>query len=283
MRVGNIGGRAVLVVGDRALDIAEASGGRFPTSPRSLLEHWDEVLAWAPAADWAAALPFEESSLDAPIPNPDQVFAIGLNYKDHADEAGLPYPEHLVVFTKFQSSIGAPNTAVELPSGDVDYETELVVIIGKAGHKILETQAWSHVAGVSVGQDYSERVVQRRGPAPQFSLGKSYPNFTPYGPVIVSLDELTDPDALSIIAELEHVDGTRTTVQNGTSAHMIFSVPRTIADLSQIVTLHPGDLIFTGTPAGVGLARGFTLQPGQALRSTIEGVGSIRNAFVAAS
>ena len=273
----------MLVRGDRALDIASASGGRFPASPRALIEEWDSLLVWAPAADWTAAAPFAESSLQAPIPDPDQVFAIGLNYRDHADEAGLPYPDHLVVFTKFPSSIAAPNAVVELPSDDVDYETELVIVIGRTGHRIAEVDAWGHVAGVAVGQDYSERVVQRRGPAPQFSLGKSYPNFSPYGPVIVSLDELTDPDRLGIVAELEDVDGTRTRVQDGTSADMIFSVPRTITELSQIVTLRPGDLIFTGTPAGVGLARGFTLQPGQALTSTIEGVGTIRNTFVAAS
>lgn len=280
MRIGTLQGRAVLVEDERALDIATASDGRFPCSTRAVVERWDEFVEWASSAPRDGAFGFDAAELEAPIGDPRQVFAIGLNYKDHADEAGLPYPEHLVVLTKFQSSLGAPSTDVELPSDQVDYETELVVVIGRGGRGIAEEDAWLHVAGVSVGQDYSEREVQTRGPAPQFSFGKSYPNFAPFGPVIVSTDELGDPDALPISAVLEGPGDERVVVQDGNTADLIFSVPQIIADLSAVVTLFPGDLIFTGTPAGVGMARGELLKHGQTLTSSIGGVGSFTNRLI---
>lgn len=284
MRVANLSGRAVLIHGGTALDIAKASGGKFGPAPLSVFEDWEAFRAWAGDADFRSAEPFEERELQAPVPNPGQVFAIGLNYKDHADEASLTYPEDLVVFTKFASSLAGPHVTVELPSEFVDYETELVVIMGQTVHKVDEQQARAAIAGFSVGQDYSERNVQRRGPAPQFSLGKSYPNFTPFGPAVVTVDELADPDALPIAAVLEgptaSTEGGSWTVQNGNSSDLIFSVPRIVSDLSQVVTLRPGDVIFTGTPAGVGMARGIFLKPGDVLTSTIEGIGTLRNEFI---
>ncbi|MDQ2739905.1 MAG: fumarylacetoacetate hydrolase family protein [Actinomycetota bacterium] len=284
MRVGNLAGRAVLIDGDSALDIAKASADRFGPDPLSIYRDWAAFKAWATDADRSAATPFHADALLAPVPNPGQIFAIGLNYRDHADEANLAHPEDLVVFTKFASCLAGPNVTVELPSEFVDYETELVVVIGGTAHRIGQDEAWSVVAGVCVGQDLSERVIQRRGPAPQFSLGKSYPNFAPYGPAVVTVDELDNPDALTIGAVLEGPSaadhGGSWTVQDGTTADLIFPVARIIADLSQVVTLSPGDLIFTGTPAGVGIARGIYLKPGDVLTSTIAGVGSLRNDFL---
>jgi len=281
VRVGNLKGRTVLIAGDRAVDIHTASDGHFSTDMLELLEQWQDFLAWAPSVDYAAAPTFEEDDLLAPVTNPAQVFAIGLNYRDHADEAGLDYPDHLVVFTKFATSLAAPNATVKLSSDHVDYETELVVVIGKEGHQIREDDGWDYVAGLSVGQDYSDRPVQRRGPAPQFSLGKSFPGFGPYGPAIVTPDELDDPNALEISAVLAGNGVTSAeTLQQGNTRDLIFSVPQIIADLSQVVTLLPGDLIFTGTPAGVGGPQGKFLKPGQQLTSTIEGIGSITNTFV---
>jgi 2,4-didehydro-3-deoxy-L-rhamnonate hydrolase len=283
MRIANLSGRAVLIHGNSALDIADASAGEFGPAPLSIFQQWDDFLEWAPGAPLAKAEPFNEAHLGAPVPNPEQVFAIGLNYRDHADEAKLGHPSDLVVFTKFASSLAGPNVTVELPSDNVDWETELVVVIGREAHKVDEATARQAIAGYCVGQDLSERVVQSRGPAPQFSLGKSYPNFAPFGPAIVTLDELEDPDALAISAVLtgpsatEH--GGSWTVQDGTTADLIFPVTRIIADLSQVVTLRPGDLIFSGTPAGVGLARGVYLKSGDELVSTITGVGTIRNKF----
>ncbi len=284
MRLANLAGRAVLVRGSTALDIGTATAGRFGPDPLAVFARWAEFRDWAARVDFSKAEPFDSSQLLAPVPNPSQIFAIGLNYADHADEAQLAHPEHLVVFTKFASSLAGPNVTVELPSEFVDYETELVVVMGATAYRIDESQARASIAGFCVGQDYSERMVQRRGPAPQFSLGKSYPNFAPFGPAVVTLDELDDPDALSIGAVLEGPSAAEHenewTVQDGTTAELIFSVNRIIADLSQVVTLRPGDLIFTGTPAGVGLARGIYLKPGDVLTSTIAGIGSIRNEFV---
>jgi 2,4-diketo-3-deoxy-L-fuconate hydrolase len=284
MRIANLGGRAVLVQASNALDVADASGGRFGPAPLDIYEKWDDFSVWAADADFSNAIAFDQSDLLAPVPNPSQVFAIGLNYRDHADEAKLAHPDDIVVFTKFASSLAGPNVTVELPSDKVDWETELVVVISRTTHRVNEAGARAAIAGYAIGQDYSERTVQSRGPAPQFSLGKSFPNFAPFGPAIVTLDELDNPDALAIGAVLEgptgDAHGGSWIVQDGTTADLIFPVARIIADLSQVVTLRPGDVIFTGTPAGVGMARGVFLQAGDVLTSTIEGLGSIRNTFV---
>jgi len=282
MRLGNLGGRAVLVHDGRALDIEKASGGTFSSRTADVLDRWSEFAAWGASADYADAVTFDEQDLGAPVPEPKQIFAIGLNYHDHAHEAGLPSPEHIIVFTKFLSSLAGPNVTVELPGDTVDYETELVVVIGKKAHKVDVADGWDYVAGFSVGQDLSERTIQRRGPAAQFSLGKSFPNFSPFGPTVVSLDELPNKDALRIGATLTgpDIDGTLV-VQDGNTSDMIFSVPQIIADLSQIVTLLPGDLIFTGTAAGVGMGRGIFMKPGYRLTSTVDGIGTMTNDFVA--
>ena len=284
MRIANLRGRAVLVDGNSALDIADASDGKFGPAPLSILQEWDDFLQWASNAPVEKGVAFNRADLGAPIPDPGQVFAIGLNYRDHADESKLGYPTDLVVFTKFASSLAGPYVTVELPSESVDWETELVVVIGREAHKVDQAAARKAIAGYCVGQDLSERVVQSRGPAPQFSLGKSFPNFAPFGPAIVTLDEVDDPDALAISAVLtgpsatEH--GGSWTVQDGTTADLIFPIARIISDLSQVVTLRPGDLIFSGTPAGVGLGRGVYLKPGDELVSTIAGVGTLQNKFV---
>jgi len=289
VRIANLDGRAVLITdgpdGTTAIDVAHASGGRFGPEPRTVFERWDDFRAWERDAELSGGEPFDPARLGAPVPDPRQVFAIGLNYRDHADEAKLGYPEHLIVFTKFASSLAGPNVTVELPSDSVDYETELVVVIGREVYRADLLTAEAAIAGYAVGQDYSERAVQLRGPAPQFSLGKSYPNFAPFGPAVATADELADPSALRIVATLERAgagDDGAITLQDGTTADLIFPVARIIADLSQIVTLHPGDLIFTGTPAGVGAPKGLFLKPGDALTSSIEGLGSMTNRFVGA-
>lgn len=284
MRIANLAGRAVLLRGSNAVDVATASDGRFGPAPLDLFADWNAFFDWARANDDAGD-PYDETQLEAPVPDPPQVFGIGLNYRDHAAESGLGLPEHLVVFTKFRSSLAGPFAEVSLPSDKVDWETELVVAIGHETHQIDESAGWDAVAGLAVGQDLSERAVQTRGPAPQFSLGKSYPGFAPYGPAIVTPDEVPDRDALGIRARIEgptaegRADGAWT-VQDGTTRDLIFPVARIIAELSQIVTLLPGDLIFTGTPAGVGMGRNVYLAPGDVLTSEIDGVGVLRNTFV---
>jgi 2,4-didehydro-3-deoxy-L-rhamnonate hydrolase len=289
MRIANLNDRAVLVIGGEngatAVDVAEVSAGRFGPSARAVFDDWDAFVAWASDSELGDGAPFDSADLGAPVPDPRQVFAIGLNYRDHADEANLAHPDDLVVFTKFASSLAGPNVTVELPSDKVDYETELVVVIGREAHQVDQAEAHAAIAGFAVGQDYSERAVQTRGPAPQFSLGKSFPNFAPFGPTVVTLDELSDANALRITAVLagpsaaEH-EGSWT-VQDGTTADLIFPVDRIISDLSHVVTLFPGDLIFTGTPAGVGMARGVFLKPGDTLTSTIEGLGTMTNELIA--
>ncbi|TRW45683.1 fumarylacetoacetate hydrolase family protein [Georgenia yuyongxinii] len=281
MRIANLNDRAVLLDGDRALDVERASDGRFPADPQRVYDDWEAFRAWAERADLSAAEPFDPAELGPPVPTPRQIFAIGLNYRDHAEEASLPHPEHLVVFTKFQSSLAGPHAQVPVPGDTVDYETELVIVLGRGGRDIDEADAWDHVAGLSVGQDISERTIQRRGPAAQFSLGKSYPNFAPFGPAVVSVDELADKNALTIRAELDgNGTGGPMTLQEGNTRDMIFSVPQTIAQLSEVVTLLPGDIIFTGTPAGVGMSKNLFLRPGHVLTSEIEGIGRLVNSFV---
>jgi 2-keto-4-pentenoate hydratase/2-oxohepta-3-ene-1,7-dioic acid hydratase in catechol pathway len=284
VQIANLAGRAALIVDAGAIDIATASEGRFGPDPMSIYENWVEFAKWAKTAPLEGATKFEVADLGIPVPRPPQVLAVGANYKDHAAEAGIPAPEDLIIFTKFQSSLAAPNAIVELPSDDVDYETEIVVVIGEGGHRIAREDAWSHVAGIAVGQDYSERTVQRRPPVPQFSMGKSFPNFGPFGPYIVTPDEFPDRESIRFSATLERpgIEGMMT-LQTGDTAQQFFGIAETIHRLSQIVTLLPGDIIFTGTPAGVGLSRDLLMRPGYRLTTTLDGFGSFTNEFVAAT
>lgn len=275
MRIGNLNGRLVLVDGEkeRALDVERASGGQFGAHPQTVYERWSEFVQWADGADLSAGEGFDPARLGPPVPRPPQVFGIGLNYRDHAEEAGLDLPDDPMVFTKFPSSVTGPYAEVRLPSDRVDYEVELVVVIGREGYEITPERAWDHVAGLTVGQDISERAVQFRGKPPQFSMGKSYPGFSPIGPVLVSPDEFADRDRLAI-----GCSSGQEVLQDGTTADMVFPVGDLIVRLSAIVRLLPGDLIFTGTPAGVGAVRSPRryLSPGEVIVSTIEGIGQIR-------
>ncbi|WP_435041717.1 fumarylacetoacetate hydrolase family protein [Rhodococcus aetherivorans] len=222
----------------------------------------------------------QRATLEAPSPAPRQVFAVGLNYSAHATESGFEAPSQLPpVFTKYVSSFSGPDTEVTIPAGgNVDWEIELVAIIGREGFQIAEQDAWDHVAGLTVGQDISERVTQLRGPAPQFGLGKSFPGFSPQGPWLVTPDEFADPSDLELGCS---IDGEE--MQKGRTRELIFPVGKLIAALSQTVTLYPGDVIFTGTPAGVGGGRTPKrfLQPGETLDSWIEGIGELHQRFVA--
>jgi 2,4-didehydro-3-deoxy-L-rhamnonate hydrolase len=209
---------------------------------------------------------------------PPQVFGIGLNYREHAAESGIDVPDVPPVFTKFRSCLAGPSAVVELPSDRVDWEIELVVVMGRPAERVPEEKAWSCVAGVMAGQDLSERTVQLAGPVPQFSLGKSFPGFGPTGPWLVTPDELPDRDDLRLRCS---VDGR--VLQDGRTRDMIFSVPELVARISAVCPLLPGDLIFTGTPSGVGMGRQPQefLRPGTTLVSVIEGVGELRNPLVA--
>jgi 2-keto-4-pentenoate hydratase/2-oxohepta-3-ene-1,7-dioic acid hydratase in catechol pathway len=279
MKLANRFGRAVLVVAeDRALDIHSASDGRFGPDPQSLFDDWAAFAAWASSAPSSGGEPFSVGELSAPVPRPAQVFAIGVNYTEHAAEAGYPPDSVPVTFTKFPSSIVGPDHVVELPSDVVDWEIELVVAISQRAHRVSAADAWDHIAGLTVGQDLSERVVQMVGTKPQFSLGKSFPGFGPTGPWLVSPDDIPNRDDLALSCGL---DGE--ILQEGRTSQMIYTVPQLIERLSAIVTLLPGDLIFTGTPAGIGNARTPKrfIRPRELLRSEIEGVGVLETRFTA--
>ncbi len=214
--------------------------------------------------------------LGAPVPHPTQVFAIGINYAEHAKEAGYSPDAMPVTFTKFPTCLTGPDSDVVLPTDTVDWEVEAVVAISRDAEHVHRDQAWDFVAGLTVGQDLSERTAQLAGSKPQFSLAKSYPGFGPTGPWLVTPDELDDPDDLAIWCQL---DGQ--TVQESRTSCMIYDIPELITRLSAVCPLLPGDLIFTGTPAGVGNARSPKrfLQPGNVLRGGLEGVGTITQHF----
>ncbi|MDQ1422699.1 MAG: hypothetical protein QOD72_197 [Acidimicrobiaceae bacterium] len=275
MRYCNYDGRLSIVGDDRVLDVGRGSGGRFDSDPSKIYDQWSEFSDWAqkPVGDWE---PLNWQLLGPPNPVPRQVFAIGLNYADHAAEGGLPPPTFPPTFTKYPTCLTGPSAVVELPSGSVDWEVELVAVIARRAHLVAEADAWSHVAGLTIGQDISERAVQMRPPVPQFSLGKSFPGFGPTGPWVVTIDELDDPGDLAIKCSLNNE-----VMQDARTSELIFGVPQLIAKISSVLPLLPGDLIFTGTPSGVGVARSpaIFLKAGDKVESTIEGIGAMTTAF----
>ncbi|MDT0309023.1 fumarylacetoacetate hydrolase family protein [Streptomyces sp. DSM 44917] len=281
MRIANVSGRlAVIQPSGRAVDVERASGGRFGPGPQAVFERWGEFREWAAGAALPEGDVFDAGELGAPAPAPRQVFAIGLNYRDHAAESGFAVPEGLPpVFTKYVSSLSGPVSEVRLPrGGNTDWEIELVAVIGRRAENVPEAEAWSYVAGLTAGQDLSERVKQLAGPAPQFSLGKSHPGFAPTGPVLVTPDEFADPDDLELGCSVNGEE-----VQKGRTRDLLFPLPSLIARLSAVLPLLPGDLVFTGTPAGVGMGRSPQrfLAPGDELVSWVEGIGELRQTFTA--
>lgn len=286
MKIANLRNRLVLVKDGRALDVETASNGAHSSDPQAVYDKWAAFVAWGETADYAAAIEYTDDQLEAVVPRPRQIFAIGLNYREHAAEAGFDLPENPMVFTKFQSSLAAPRADIELPSDSVDHEVELVVVIGRQARLVSAEDAWGYVAGLTAGQDVSERAVQTRGPAPQFNLAKSFPNFSPIGPVVVTPDEFVDRDSIRVRTLITDGDSTGTnstvTTQDGNTNDLIFSVAELIARLSQTLTLFPGDLIFTGTPSGVGVSKKppVFLRKGQTLVTVIDGIGELHNRLI---
>ena len=281
MKIANIAGRLALVSDGRALDVAMASGGAFGSDPQAVYDVWDAFGDWAACANFSSAVDYTDDELGVVVPRPRQIFAIGLNYREHAAESGFAIPTDPVVFTKFASSLSGPRADVTLPSSSVDYEVELVVVVGRTAHRVPVSEAWDYVAGLTAGQDISEREVQSRGPAPQFSLAKSFPGFAPIGPVVVTPDEFPNRDSIRVRTLLW--DGSElTTKQDGNTNDLIFSIPELISRLSQSLTLFPGDIIFTGTPSGVGMGKKppVFLKKGQTLVTEIDGIGELRNLLV---
>lgn len=274
----NRNGRAAARRGDHFVDVAEASGGRLPSDPMEVLARFEEFCSFAEGlAEGAFEGQVEEAKLGAPVPSPRKVFGVGLNYTDHAAEAGLDLPKAPLIFTKFPSCIVGPRADVVLTSNRVDYEVELVAVVGRGGRHIPENEALAHLAGYCVGQDISDRRMQFADKPPQFSMGKSVDTFGPIGPGVVPMAQIPDPDDLAISCSIGDEE-----LQNARTSLMVFPVAELVSWLSRYCTLEPGDLIFTGTPAGVGSVREPRryLAAGDVITSTIEGIGTITNRCV---
>lgn len=283
MRIANRNSRANIVTEEGFVDIARASQGRFSSSLREVVQDLGELSAW-----WAEAqVPIDrvtgpldrDPGLGPVISDPRQIFAIGLNYHDHAKEMGLMVPTSPLVFTKFASSLGASGSLIARVSPQTDWEAELVVVIGRGGRDISTEEALSHVAGYCVGQDFSDRELLAASTPAQFSLGKSWKNFSPTGPWLTTADEIRSPQALAIGCSVNGL-----VMQDSTTAEMIFGVAEVVAYLSKVIEFYPGDLIFTGSPRGVGKGQvpPWFLQEGDQVETWIEGLGSIVN-FVSAT
>lgn len=264
--------RAVLVFGEEIADIATLSDGRFGPDPMQVYDHWDDFRAWA-AGVTATTGALDHGKLGCPVPRPRQVFAIGLNYRGHAAESGQQVPSVPATFTKFPGALAGPNDDIEIVGDTVDWEVELVAIVGRRADRVAVEDGWSHIAGLTIGQDISDRTLQYAAGA-QFSLGKSRRGYGPMGPWVVSLDEFPNPGDLALGCS---VDGE--VMQDSRTDDLVFSVPQLVAELSSVLPLQPGDVIFTGTPAGVGIARKPPrfLRPGQVLETWIEGIGRMRH------
>jgi 2-keto-4-pentenoate hydratase/2-oxohepta-3-ene-1,7-dioic acid hydratase in catechol pathway len=279
VRFVNRAGRAGLVVDGKVVDLEQASDGKLPPDPMEALARWDEVRALRVSAPPEAPA-YDEARVGPPVPRPSKVFGVGLNYRAHAEEAGLEVPSIPLIFTKFPNCICGPRADVEMTGNRVDYEVELVVVMGRRARNLAAADVRDHLAGYTVGQDISDRAMQFSGKPPQFSMGKSVDTFGPIGPAIISLDAFEDPDDLPIRCE---VAGELR--QEDRTSGMIFSVTELVVFLSRYCTLLPGDLIFSGTPAGVGSVRNprTYLEVGQEIVSSIDGIGTLRNRCVEAA
>lgn len=277
MKLANVAGRSTLLVDGGGIDVANASKGRFDSDIQSIYDDWTAFVSFESTLGVTGAAQIDESKLGSPVPRPRQVFAIGLNYRAHAEESGMALPKMPATFTKFPASLAGPFDNVTLSGDTVDWEVELVVVIGRRADRVAEADAWSHIAGLTIGQDISDRTVQFAAGS-QFSLGKSYRGYGPIGPWLVSVDEFENPNDLALGCSINGQ-----VMQDARTSDLIFTVPKLITELSAVLALLPGDIIFTGTPAGVGVSAKPPrfLQAGEVLESWIEGIGTIRNHIVA--
>lgn len=224
------------------------------------------------------AIPADQVRLHAPISNPPRVFAIGLNYRDHAIESKMAIPTTPVVFFKLTTAIIGPGEPIVLPSNsnEPDYEAEFAFVIGKGGYRIPASAWRDHVYGYTIVNDVSARDIQLA--TSQWTMGKSFPTFCPLGPAIVTADEIADPHQLNISLTIDGV-----VHQNSNTRELIFKIPVLIEHLSSITPLLPGDVVSTGTPYGVGLGRTPKrwLKPGETVCITVEGLGSLTNPVIA--
>ncbi len=265
--------RTGIVVGDMVID----SG--VPGTMIDLIRDWERLKPELEArAATGTGLPLASVTLEAPVPRPGKIFAIGLNYADHIAESKMGTPERQVWFSKAQTSVNGPYDPIEIAKGTMtaDYEAEMVAIIGTGGKHISAADAPAAIFGYCVGNDVTERMWQHAGP--QWTLGKSFDTHAPMGPWIVTADEVGDPHALGICC---FVNGEER--QNSNTRHLVFNIWQQVEHLSVGMTLEPGDCLFTGTPGGIGAAmdpRQF-LKPGDVVRVEVDGLGHIEGTMVA--
>lgn len=276
--IGNGPVRAGTIIGERVFALDDLVAGA-PADMCDVIARWSELRdALAAAARGRTGTATGEVTLHAPVARPGKILAIGLNYADHIKESGMETPKSQVWFSKHVNGINGPFAPVELPkvSDKLDYEVELVAVIGRKGRHISRDDAASHVFGYTVGNDVSVRDWQQR--TPQWTLGKSFDTHCPIGPAIVTADDVGDPHALDIRCL---VNGE--VRQSSNTRHLVFDLWDQIAYVSQAMTLEPGDLIFTGTPGGVGFAfkPPRPLVAGDVVRCEIDKLGAIENRIVA--
>jgi 2-keto-4-pentenoate hydratase/2-oxohepta-3-ene-1,7-dioic acid hydratase in catechol pathway len=235
-----------------------------------------QAIAGPPAA---AVLPRSAVRLGAPVPRPGKIICIGLNYRDHAAESNQAVPDFPTVFAKYASCVIGPGEPIVIPrvTSEVDYEGELAVVIGRRARDVREEEALNYVAGYAPFNDVSARDYQMR--TSQWTIGKTFDSFGPLGPALVTADEVGDPHTLDLRVSIGDE-----LLQSSNTRHLIFRIPFLIAYLSAVMTLDPGDVIATGTPAGVGAARSPKrwLRPGETVRVEIERLGALENPVVAA-
>lgn len=268
--------RTALYTNGQLLDLNDTDP-EIPSTMRELLARGIPMLERCTAvAGQSQPEPAESYQLLPPVPDPRKIICVGLNYRDHAQEMGSPLPDEPVIFNKFPTALAAHEAPIRIPrvTDQVDYEGELVAVIGQGGRRIPANNALWHVAGYCCGHDVSARDWQKQKPAGQWLLGKSFDTFAPLGPALVTADEVDDPGQLEV--ELR-INGE--VMQHSNTSQFIFPLPELIAYVSQVCTLEPGDLIFTGTPPGVGMARKPPryLAEGDTVEVEIERVGLLRN------
>jgi 2-keto-4-pentenoate hydratase/2-oxohepta-3-ene-1,7-dioic acid hydratase in catechol pathway len=275
------GPRAAVLVDGSYVDI-HGSDSSLPACLRDVLAGGPSMrraIEQAVKEQKAAVYPAEQVKLLSPIPDPHKIICLGLNYRDHAAESGAPIPKEPILFSKYATALVGQGDKIVLPasSTEVDYEAELVIVVGKGGKNIRANSAVSHVAGYTVGHDVSARDWQLKKDGKQWMVGKTFDTFAPTGPVLVTADEVPDPHNLPIRLRLNGK-----TMQDSNTSQMIFKTGDILAYLSQVFTLETGDLIFTGTPPGVGMARKppVFLKGGDVVEVEIEGLGVLRNPVV---
>ena len=275
-KLGTVDGKAVLIKDDHYFDVASLSDGAISSDSVEALKFQTELSElYETLSEKTATGNLSEVELGNPVPKSPNCYAVGLNYRKHAEESGMDIPEVPMIFTKHTSCFVGPKANVEMRSDYVDWEVELVAVIGKEGKNISKENALEHVAGLCVGQDISDRPAQFATTPAMFNLGKSFDTYGPMGPALVSLDLLENCESLDIECKLNGE-----TVQKSNTSDLIFNISSIISYLSEIVSLNVGDTIWTGTPSGVGIASGKFLKDGDILTSSIEGLGSMENKCV---